>query len=95
VVSSKDNLSKEKNAALKSLVEGHRVDAYEHLRTLVNQKGYSYAKEIAKEIKDEFKCKPGDEKWQVYSTVTWALDTFFHKLENRAVHPPKDANANY
>lgn len=78
----------EKNAAI-----AHLTDLTTSLRDLVNSKGYSYAKSVAYEICKEFECRPTDPNWMQYTTIKYALETLFHRIERGATKSPKDVEA--
>lgn len=72
-------------------VKALQADVSAQMRCLVSQKGYSYARNIARDLAKEFECKPTDPNWQVYTTIKWSLDKLFSRIEEVAkAEEPKE-----
>lgn len=93
MISTKASQSINRREMLEKALKSQLVDSGEHMRGLVNHKGYFYAKEVARKIKKEFECRPGSDGWETYSTIAWALDSLFNRIENQVLNAPKEDKA--
>ena len=65
-----------------------RVTAQEEfnreLLPLLQTKGWLYAQRVALEVQNEFRCKPTDPNWLVYTTIQYAFNQLFDQVKQRA-----------
>lgn len=62
-----------------------RRGADDELLCLVQGEGWGYAQLVAKEIAAEYKCKPTDPEWQTLTTIQYAFDELFTRINRRAL----------
>ncbi len=51
---------------------------------LCQSESYKYIRGIASEIQAEFRCKPTDPNWTTFTTIGYAFEQLFSKMEQKA-----------
>lgn len=64
------------------------------LAGLCQGEAYKYLQLIASQIEAEYKCKPTDPNWHVYSTIGYAYGTLFAKVAAEARKAKENPTSN-